>query len=149
MESFNFKLCPDAAKELFDYVQEKKIKTTVVSSMAVKELKMDYSCLDALKKSKNPVVKALFSLKDEHNPTTMAYDMVSAMCLVDGVFKAGGGVIEKEDEGNISFARIAEPKMMLDKFCEIFKEKLEPKTISLEHLRAPKTQYSTKDEINA
>ena len=149
LESFNFRLCVDAAKELFDYIQEKNIKTTVISSTAVKDFQPDYSCLDAVQKSKNPVVKALTLLKDENNPTTMAYDMISAMCVVDGVFKAGGGTIEKADESNISFAKIADQQMMRDKFCEIFKEKLEPKTISLDHLKASKLQNVDEEEVNA
>ncbi|MBR2299959.1 MAG: hypothetical protein IJ870_05245 [Alphaproteobacteria bacterium] len=141
LESFNFKYCPESAKLLFDYVQEKDLRTTIVPSTAVKDFKMDYSCLDAVKKSKNPVVKQLIAMKDEANPTTMAYDMSSAMCLVDGVFKSGGGVIEKEEgvEKNISIAKIVDPQAMRDKFCEIFKEKLEPKVLSMEHLKRPKS----------
>jgi len=140
LESFNFSLCSDAAKELFDYVQQKDIKTTVVCSSMVKDFKMDYSCLDVIQKSKNPVFKALMLLRDENNPTTMAYDMISALCLVDGVFKSGGGVIEKKEETdkNISFAKIENQEMMRQKLCEIFKEKLETKTISLSHLSRSK-----------
>lgn len=148
-ESFNFKRCPEAAKELFDYVQQKGIRTTVVSSSAVKDFKPDYSCLDVVQKSKNPVVKALMLLRDENNPTTMAYDMVSALCLVDGVFKAAGGELEKEEDKNISFARIKNQEMMREKFCEIFKEKLAPKAISLDHLKASKLQSAGEDKTNA
>jgi len=136
LKSFNFKYCPEATKLLFKYIQDRNIRTTIVSSSVVKDLKMDYGCLEVVKKSKNPVLKQLLLTKDETNPTTMAYDMLSVMCLVDGVFKSGGGVIEKEQgyEKNISFAGLQDPQMMRDKFCEIFKEKFEAKTISLEHL---------------
>ena len=142
LESFNFKYCQDGAKFLFEFIQDNNVRTTIVPSSAVKNLEMDYSFLDAVKKSKNPVVQQLLLTKDETNPTTMAYDMISAMCLVDGVFKSGGGAIEKEDgcEKNISFAKIIDSQMMRDKICEIFKEKLEPKKISLEHLSRKKPE---------
>jgi len=143
LESFNFKYCPDFAKLLFDFIQDKNVRTTIIPSSAVKNLKMDYSCLDVIKNSKNPVVKQLLLLRDETNPTTMAYDMVSALCLVDGVFKSAGGMIEKEEgyEKNVSFAKVVDPQMMRDKFCEIFKEKFEVKKISIDHLKClkPKT----------
>lgn len=140
LNSFNFKLCPDAAKFLFDYIQEKNIRTTVVPSACVKDLKPDYGFLDSIKRSKNPVVKQLISMKDETNPITTAYDMIAALCLTDGVFKSAGGMIEKEEgcESSISFASLPEPDLMRDKICEIFKEKLEPKTISMDHLSRPK-----------
>lgn len=141
LESFNFKYCPQAAKELFEYAQQKNIRLTVVPSKNIKALEMDYGCLDGIKKSKNPVYQQLVALKDEANPTTMAYDMVSALCLVDGVFKSGGGVIETRDDAspsNVFFASIANPAAMRDKFCEIFKEKLEPKVLSMAHLSRTK-----------
>lgn len=142
LESFNFKYCQDSAKLLFEYIQDKNVRTTIVPSSVVQNLKMDFSFLDTVKKSKNPVVRQLLLTKDETNPTTMAYDVISAMCLVDGVFKSGGGAIEKEDgcEKNISFAKIIDSQMMHDKICEIFKEKLEPKKISLEHLSRIKSE---------
>lgn len=150
LESFNFKRCPEAAKELFDYVQKKGIRTTVVPASAVKGFKPDYAFLDVVQKSKNPVVKALMRLKDEDNPSSMVYDMISALCLTDGVFKAGGGVIEKNDETeSISFARIENPQMMRDKISEIFKAKLEVKTISMDHLKSPKSQSANEDGTNA
>lgn len=145
LESFNFNLCSEAAKDLFDYVQQKDIKTTVVCSSMVKEFKMDYSCLDVIPKSRNPVFKELMLFRDENNPTTMAYDMISALCLVDGVFKSSGGIIEKKEETdkNISFAKIVDQEMMRQKLCEIFKEKLESKTISLSHLVRSKPEGET------
>ena len=134
LETVHFKLCPDAAKDVFDYVQTKNIRTTIVPSSVAEDFVLNGAYTDAIKKSKNPVVKALLLSRDESDLKKTIYDMISAMCLVDGVFKAGGGVIEKEDESNISFAHIADSQMMNDKLCEIFKEKLEPKTISLSHL---------------
>lgn len=145
LESFNFKYCKEAARELFVYAQQKDIRMTIVPSKTVKSLQMDYSCLENIKKSKNPVYQQLLALKDEKNPTTMAYDMVSTLCLVDGVFKSGGGVIEKEEGStlNVSFASIPDPQMMRDKFCEIFKEKLEPKVLSMDHLFRKKSDEET------
>lgn len=153
LESFNFKFCKDEIREFFEYVQQRDIRMTVVPSETVKSLNMDYSCLDKIKKSKNPVYRQLLALKDEKNPTTMAYDMVSALCLVDGVFKSGGGVIAKEDESsplNVSFATISDPQMMRDKICEIFKEKLEPKVLSMDHLflKKPETEEAQASEDN-
>ncbi len=139
LTSFNFKLCPDEAKFLFEYIQQNDIRTTIVPSSTIKDLKMDYTFLKAVKKSKNPVVKALLKLKDEANPTSMTYDMISSLCLADGIFKASGGIVEKEEgvKQDISFAKIADSKLMKEKICEIFKEKLEPKKISFEHLKKP------------
>ena len=151
LESFNFKVCPDAARYLFDYIQTKGIKTTLVPASTVKGFKPDYSYLDAVQKSKNPVVKELMLLKDENNPPTMVYDMISTMCLVNGIFKAGGGVIEQEEgtESVVSFARIEDSQMMHGKLCEIFKEKLEPKIISMDHLSRNKSQSLNEKESNA
>lgn len=139
LASFNFKLCDEAAKELFRYVQEKDVRTVIVPSETVKTLQMDYTFLEPVAKSKNPVVKALLKLKDEANPTSMTYDMISSLCLADGIFKASGGIVEKEEgvKQDISFAKIADSKLMKEKICEIFKEKLEPKKISFEHLKKP------------
>ena len=149
-ESFNFKPCIEAAKALFDYVQNNNIRTTVVSSEAVKNLQMDWKCLENIKKSKNPVYAELMSLQKGSNPSDMAYDMVSTLALVDGLFKASGGQIEKsqEDDKNIFFARVVDADLMKQKFCEIFKEKLEAKKISLDHLKRPLSEKS-KEQSNA
>ncbi|MBQ7659880.1 MAG: hypothetical protein IJS26_03965 [Alphaproteobacteria bacterium] len=149
-ECFNFKPCAEAAKALFDYVQDNNIRTTVVSSEAVKELQMDWACLENIEKSKNPVYTQLMLLHKESNPSDMAYDMVSALALVDGLFKASGGQIEKleENDKNISFARLVDANLMKQKFCEIFKEKLETKKISLDHLKRPLAEES-KEQSNA
>ncbi len=142
LTSFNFKYGKDAANFLFDYIQQKDIRTTIVPREAIKELQSDYSYLDEIQKSKNPVYKYLYDLKDKTNPDTMVYDMISALCLVDGLFKANGGAIEKEEgcEKNISFASITDAPIMRAKLCEIFKEKLETKVISLSHLSRSKPQ---------
>lgn len=149
-ECFNFKPCIEAAKALFDYVQDNNIRTTVVSSEAVKNLQMDWKCLENIEKSKNPVYAELMSLHKGSNPSDMAYDMVSTLALVDGLFKASGGQIEKseEDDKNIFFAHLVDADLMKQKFCEIFKEKLEAKKISLDHLKRPLTEES-KEQSNA
>lgn len=147
LECFNFKYCPEAAKYLFEYAQDKNLKLTVVPSQAVFHLDMDYACLDNITKSKNPIYQNLMQLKDIKNPTTMAYDMISALCLIDGLYKTSGGSIQKDEQSsaNISFADITDANAMRTKFCEIFKEKLEIKTISMEHLRRSKTEDNTNE----
>lgn len=142
LNCFNFKPCPEAAEFLFKYVQEKNIRLTVVPSKAAEDLKMDYACLDGLEKSKNPVAQQLLLSKKQENPKTMAYDMLSALALVDGMFKGNGGMIEKEEgsDKNVLFASIEDADLMKAKLCEIFKEKLAPKKISLEHLSRPKEE---------
>jgi len=146
-ECFNFKYCPDAAKYLFEYAQEKNLRMTVVPSDAAQHLEMNYDCLDNISKSKNPVYQQLMLLKKDQNPTDMSYDMISALCLIDGLFKASGGRIQKDEScaGNISFADIENAELMRDKFCEIFKEKLETKTISLDHLKRTKEEDKTNE----
>ena len=140
LECYNFKYCQDAAKYLFDYAQNKGLRMTVVPALCAEHLEMDYGCLDNISKSRNPVYQELMLLKDAENPTTMAYDMLSTLCLIDGLFKACGGRIQKDENSsvNISFADVENAQLMRDKFCEIFKEKLETKTISMDHLKRSK-----------
>ena len=140
-ESFNFKTGFPAAQELFDYVQEKEVRLVVVTPKNVKELQMGYEFLDAAAGSKNPVARQLMLNKND-NPASMQYDMFSALALADGEFKRSGGTFEQEDGAsvNVSFAKAADAAAVRAKFCEIFKEKLAPKKISLAQLMRPKEE---------
>ena len=137
MQCFNFKPCP------------KNMCMTIVPSKTAKELEMDYGCLEGIEKSKNPVYHQLVHLKEKNEPSNMAYDMISALALVDSLFIESGGMIKKEEgaQSNISFASIVDAKLMRAKFCEIFKEKLETKTISLEHLKRSSTTAEGKKDV--
>ena len=140
-ESFNFKTGFPAAQELFDYVQEKEVRLVVVTPKNVKELQMGYEFLDAAAGSKNPVARQLMLNKND-NPASMQYDMFSALALADGEFKRSGGTFEQEEGAsvNVSFAKAADAAAVRAKFCEIFKEKLAPKKISLAQLMRPKEE---------
>ena len=140
-ESFNFKTGFPAAQELFDYVQEKEVRLVVVTPKNVKELQMGYEFLDAAAGSKNPVARQLILNKND-NPASMQYDMFSALALADGEFKRSGGTFEQEEGAsvNVSFAKAADAAAVRAKFCEIFKEKLAPKKISLAQLMRPKEE---------
>ena len=140
-ESFNFKTGFSAAQELFDYAQEKEVRLVVVTPENVKELQMGYEFLDMAAGSKNPVARQLLSDKND-NPVSMQYDMFSALALADGEFKRSGGMFEQEEgvNVNVSFAKAADAAAVRAKFCEIFKEKLAPKKISLAQLMRPKEE---------
>ena len=139
--SFNFKTGWPAAQELFDYAQEKEVRLVVVRPENVKELQMEYEFLEGLQASKNPVARQLIADKND-NPVSMQYDMLSALALADGEFKRSGGFFEQEEgeNVNVSFAKAADVEAMKAKFCEIFKEKLMPKKISLAQLMRPKEE---------
>ncbi len=139
--SFNFKTGWPAAQELFDYAQEKEVRLVVVRPGDVKELQMGYEFLEGLQASKNSVARQLIADKND-NPVSMQYDMLSALALADGEFKRAGGFFEQEEgeNVNVSFAKVADVEAMKAKFCEIFKEKLMPKKISLAQLMRPKEE---------
>ncbi len=140
-ESFNFKVGWPAAQELFDYAQEKEVRLVVVRPEDVKTLQMKYEFLEDLQASKNPVARQLIADKN-NNPVSMQYDMLSALALADGEFKRAGGVFEQEEDAkvNVSFAKVADAETLRAKFCEIFREKLAPKKISLAQLMRPKEE---------
>jgi len=142
LDSPHFKYCKEAAQDLIKYVQEKEIRTTIVPTKTNDAFEMDYACFADFRKSKNPVFQQLLSLKDEKDKSKFAHNILTVLCLVEGIFKAGGGEVEKEDDskGNVSFARLNDAQMMRDKLAEIFKEKLEPKVISMDHLSRKKPE---------
>lgn len=139
--SFNFKTGWPAAQELFDYAQEKEVRLVVIKPENVKELQMGYEFLEGLQASKNSVARQLIADKND-NPVSMQYDMLSALALADGEFKRAGGFFEQEEgeNVNVSFAKAADVEAIKAKFCEIFKEKLMPKKISLAQLMRPKEE---------
>lgn len=134
LESFNFKKSSESATFLFDYIKENQMKAIIVPSQSVKELNPDFSFLESVVSSKNPVVKDLYDLKDDNNPASMVYDMISTLCLSEGAFKANGGNFEKQGESNIFVAKIVDADLMKAKLKEIFNEKFAPKKISFSQL---------------
>ncbi len=135
LESFNFKNSGDeAAAFLFDYIKVNQMKAIVVPPQTIKDMAPDFSFLDSVTNSKNPVAQNLCALKDEKNPTSMIYDMISSLCLSEGAFKANGGVLEQQGKSNIFVAKIEDAGLMKAKLKEIFDEKLMPKKISLSQL---------------
>lgn len=172
---FNFKIGYPAAESLFAYAQAKGVRLVAVPAQSVKEAKLDYGFLQAVAESKNPVALQLLEasgLRLEHisetaekeniglpttpseetcqNPASFQYDMISTLALSDGIFKAAGGIFEKEEgtDSPVEIAKIADPALLHEKICEIFKEKLLPRKITLEQLIRPKpeTGQEPKDE---
>lgn len=141
-ECFNFQTGYPAAEILFDYVQEKDVKTIVVPSRNIKKLDMDFKFLEQFKASKNPVIKALIEAAKECDGVSMSYDMVSALTLAEGMFKKNGGSIEKEEscQNQFFFADIADPELVKEKIKEIFADKFTVKKITLSQLTRKKTE---------
>ena len=141
-ECFNFKIGYPAAETLFDYVQEKDIKTIIVPSKNIKKMDMEYEFLDKIKSSKNPVAQALIEASKETNPVSMQYDMISSLVLAEGLFKKSGGSVEKQEDTQkqIFFADIIDPSLMKEKIIEIFADKLMPKKITLAQLTRKKEE---------
>ena len=139
-ECFNFKIGKPAAEILFDYVQEKDVKTILVSSHLPDKLNMGYEFLDKAKLSKNPVAQALVDACGKFPAKSMQYDMISTLALAEGLFKKSGGSIEKPEECDkqFFFADIIEPELMKEKIKEIFASKFEPKKITLAQLTRKK-----------
>ena len=138
--SFNFATGAPAAEFLFDYVQEKDVKTVLVPSKLISKLNMGYEFLDKVKTSKNPVAQALVSASKDVESFSMQYDMISTLALAEGLFKKSGGSIEKKEgcDKQFFFADILEPELMKEKIREIFSEKFEPKKITLAQLTRKK-----------
>lgn len=141
-ESFNFKKSVESAEFLFDFIQKNQMKAIIVSPQIVKDLQPDFSFLEVVEKSKNPVAYDLYELKDENNPISMVYDMISTLCLSEGIFKANGGELKQQEGSNIFLAHITNAELMKAKLKEIFNEKLMPKKISLNLL------FRNKEEKN-
>ncbi|MBQ8869858.1 MAG: nucleoside hydrolase [Alphaproteobacteria bacterium] len=141
-ECFNFQTGYPAAEILFDYVQEKDVKTVLVPSKNIKKLDMDFKFLEQFKTSKNPVVRALIEASKECDALSMIYDMISALTLAEGMFKKSGGSIEKEEgcQNQFFFADVIEPVLMKEKIEEIFAEKFTPKKITLAQLTRTKPE---------
>lgn len=141
-ECFNFKIGRPAADTLFEYVQEKDVKTIVVPSQLVHKLNMGYEFLDKIKSSKNPVAQALVAASKDYPPHSLQYDVISSLALAEGLFKNSGGSIEKEEGINkpFFFADIVDPELMKEKIVEIFAEKLMPKKITLAQLSRKKDE---------
>lgn len=141
MQCMNFKIGAPAAQELFDYAQERGVRLLVVPSQSVHDLQMGYEFLDAVAASKNPVAQQLISAKVD-NPISMQYDMLSALALADAEFKKSGGLFEKEEgqENDVFFAKVGDAEALRAKFCEIFKDKLLPKKITLDQLMRKKEE---------
>lgn len=145
-ESFNFKIGRPAAETLFEYVQEKDVKTIIVPSGLPDKLGMGYEFLDKAKSSKNPVAKMLVEASESCLPKSMQYDMISALALAEGLFKKSGGSVEKEEGCNSQFffADIVEPELMREKIKEIFDEKFMTKKITLAQLTRKKEDEDVK-----
>lgn len=139
-ECFNFKTGYPAAQYLLDAVQEKNVTLTVVPTQTVKDVHMKDEFLQAVAASKNPVAQLLRQVCGD-NPLSLQYDMVSVLAVAAGVFRNAGGVIEKVAEDcSIEIASVENSELMREKFCEIFKNKLLPKKITLDQLRQSKQE---------
>lgn len=147
-ESFNFKIGYPAAKVLFDFAQEKEVRLVVVPPSSVKYLETGYEFLDAAAESKNPVIRQLVADKGGDTASIVG-NMLAALALVDGEFKRSGGAFEQEEGESVkvSFAKVADGVALRKKFCEIFREKLVPKKISLAQLTCPKKEESDEQPV--
>jgi hypothetical protein len=132
--SYNFKVCAPAGAALFEYARTYGIRLTVVTADAVKSASMAYEFLDGVETSKNPVVRQLIEDKSD-NPVSMRYDMISALATADNEFKRSGGTFETDStDSNLAFAKVIDSDALKEKLITIFKDKFEPKKITLAHL---------------
>lgn len=135
INSFNFKFGAPAAETLFEYAQNNDVRLVLVTPESVKSLNMQTEFSDALKNSKNPVVKQLQAAKCE-SPVSLQYDMLSALVVADAEFKKSGGEFAKADaaDKNVFFAKVNDAEAMRNKFCAIYKDMFVPQKITLAQL---------------
>lgn len=145
-ECFNFAVGYPAVRTLFEYAREKDVRLALVQGQDIRSTGLDTRFLNAITSSRHPVARQL--LQSKQPDECLLFDMVSALAVADQEFKAAGGMFEKEENAtqSVFFARIKDPNAMNARFCEIFKEVLLPKKITLAQLTR---KTSTEKEENS